>query len=405
MKDSDTDQAHAERDVEKSNTLHETERQRALGNSVIHAAFTAASSHEASIGDTAEMREVTNDEDVYDPFGDEESYWTIYRIFASQKNLGRLWGLEDIWDYLLNIYDMSLETLVTLEETLMEWREDIEADAANRGIKGTFMKYGESYVFAELITSVPTRSISDKFSENDVPRKAAPKHVTSTKVEVATALQSVEYDIKGVLDSSLDGAVKQAEIKKYLVRDKGELSQEELQNYIDELVRKGRIYKFRRGAAAYLALEPHETGHLPILELDKEDGNEKEIFDSETSVAILRVLCEPGSHYERKQTLKHLWVSINRGEGNRITEEGLGQLKKASRQLMRMGLVTAGGEKMGTGGVRTKSATSSKRRRSATRHVYKVGLLSQDVKEEIQKVLEGKNPDDYLRQRFFELTV
>lgn len=391
------------RDGEKLNILHETELQRALGDSVARAAFTAISSQETLIGDSSEMSEFSDDVDVDEPFGDEESYWTIYRMFASQKNLGKLWDLEDIWDYLSNIYDMSQETLVTLEETLMEWRQDLAADAASKGIQGAFMKYRDSYVFAESMTSLPTRSSSDKFLESDESRRAAPKSVSPKSVEVVTALRGVEYDIKGVLGNSPDGAVKQAEIKKSLVRDKAELSPEDLQNYIDELVRMGRIYKFRRGAAAYLALEPHETVPLIRPESDKENGNEKEIFDSQTSLAILRVLCAPGSHYERKQTLKYLWFSINGSEANGITEDGLERLKQASRQLMRMGLVNAGGEKMGTGGVRTRSAASSKRRRSASRHVFKVGLVSQAIKEEIQKVLEGMNPDDYLRQRFFEL--
>jgi hypothetical protein len=78
-------------------------------------------------------------------------------------------------------------------------------------------------------------------------------------------------------------------------------------------------------------------------------------------------------------------------------------LKNVCRQLRAIGLVSAGGERMGTGGVRTKSSTSSKRRRSASQHVYKVGLVSQDMKKEIQNALDNGNIQEYLQSRFESL--
>jgi len=365
-------------DAEKSNTPDKAEQQRAIVASVARTALTAVSSQETSPGYNSEVGE-SNDTD--EPFGVEESYWTVYRMFASQKNLGKPWNLKDIWEYLSNIYNMSLETTDTLEETLIEWSEDIQADAADRGIQGTFMKYAGSYVFAGLVTSVLTRPSPSRSSESDVRRRAAPVNVASKKVETDPALKSVEDDIKSVLDNSPDGVVKQAEIKKSLMRDSEELSQEELQESIDKLVEMGRIYKFRRGNAAYLALEPRETEPHTAPESDKEVVNEKETFDIKTSVAILGLLSAPGSHFERKQTMNQLWVNLNGDKHAKITDEGLERLKKSCRQLMRIGLVTAG----------------------PSRHVYKVGLASQGIKEEIQKILEGNNPDDYLRQRFSEL--
>jgi hypothetical protein len=344
---------------------------------------------------------VESDTDDNEIFGDEESYWTVYRMFASAANQGRLWSLDEIWEHLAKSYDMSGETYQTVEETLEEWRSDIEQDALDRtGVNGAFMRHEDSYVFAEFQSkSTPTVPVEvvrpPRVQKNDTRRAA---------IEKTTPLQDLGERIKTILKDSTDGTVKQSQVKKALAADgiPVAVTQEQLQETIDALVGGGCFYKFQRGGVAHLSLTPRDNEVRGVRQGKSEkDSNGEEPLDIPLSVDILRALCAPGAHYQQKLTLNELWRKIYDvdDKSQAIPDSEIEQLKRTCNYLRAIDIVTAGGEKRGTSGTKTRTATSSKRRRSGNTHVYKVGLASQQVKKELQDVLHTHSAEKYIQEK------
>jgi hypothetical protein len=342
-----------------------------------------------------------SDTDDNEIFGDEESYWTVYRMFASAANQGRLWSLDEIWEHLAKSYNMSGETYQTVEETLEEWRSDIEQDALDRtGVNGAFMRHEDSYVFAEFQSkSTPTVPVevvrTPRVQTNDTLRAA---------IEKATPLQDLGECIKAILKDSADGTVKQSQVKKALAADgiPVAVAPEQLQETIDALVGDGCFYKFQRGGVAHLSLMPRDNEAQGIRRGKSEkDNNDEESLDIPLSLDILKALCAPGAHYQQKLTLNELWRKVYDvdDKSQAIPDSEIEQLKRTCNYLRAINIVTAGGEKRGTSGTKTRAATSSKRRRSGNTHVYKVGLVSQQVKKELQDVLNTRSAEKYIQEK------
>ena len=343
---------------------------------------------------------------IEDQFGDEASYWTVFRLFADKLNVGTVWSLEEIWNHLTKNYDMSGENIASVEATLLEWGADIEEDAAVRGIHGHFTQLEGGYLFAETASSAAARRLRTNVFHGEPTvintKPAAPKRRAP---EEAPPYQDLKDAIARRLEQLSGRTAKQADIKKTLVRDDDFEPTEQLQQKIDALVHRGDIYKYRRNKVAYLALDPQpDEIYAEGSEQTESESESLESIDIQSSLAVLRTLTAPGTHYNQKLTMSDLWRRINDADSKSksIPASELDTLKRVCRQLQRINLVTAGGEKMGTGGVRTNSATSSKRRRSATRQVFKVGIESQDRKKEIQELLEDAQSDQTLLRRFVD---
>ncbi|MGV9001366.1 MAG: hypothetical protein ACOH18_00195 [Candidatus Saccharimonadaceae bacterium] len=340
--------------------------------------------------------------EAYEEFGGEESYWTVYRMFASEKNRGRLWSIEEIWNYLVKTYDMAKETYETVETTLLEWGVDIEQDAASRaGIKGSFIRHSGAFALA--------------LSEYPLPSTTPPKVVRVPRVKKQEALQAVveedplfkelKQGIKAILSATEDGEMKQSLVKKALAaaaEHSAHFAPEQLQKTINTLVANNTFYKFRRAKVTHLSLVPRDDELVEPRQNNLENENSiEEIFDIPLSLDILRSFCAPGMHVQQKMTLNDLWRKV-RGIEDRSQappDEEIQQIKQICNRLKTMGLVTAGGEKRGTSGVRTHTGTSSKHRRSATAHVYRVGLVSQEIKKELQDVLFKADAEAYMQAK------
>ncbi len=340
--------------------------------------------------------------DALEHFGEEESYWTVYRMFVVGDNLGRPWTMDEIFDYLSKNYDMTAEDPKTIQETLLDWAADLQTDARERlGIDGLFVHANGIYAFAERLNFGASAEARRSLAAEREARIAL-RDMVSRPVEASEFIDPV-LRINRVIITTLkgfeNGLARQSVLKRSVVSGGYDGEPEDLQPYIERLVEDGVLYKVRHGAIAYLSLTPIEVQ----TDTEESEIREKESLDIETSADILKVLCAPGTHYAQRLTMSALWRRINAttDKSVAIPDEQLAMLKKACRQLQSMGLVRAGGEKMGTGGGnRTKSAASKKRLRSASQHVYKAGLSSQGVKEEIQGVLNDGGLEAYLLERF-----
>lgn len=320
-------------------------------------------------------------------FGDEESYWTAYRMFTIGDNVGKIWSLEEIWQHLAKNYDMSGETLESVADTLFEWKEDIEADAAEKGLRGVFMQHAPGFVFAPRLVSQPIAEVPEKASE--IPEPVKTSEFIDKQNVAPTMRERLARGIQAMMHASPDQVIRQADAKRWILKDNPRLDSEVLQAELDALVAAGMIYKFRRNKVAYLSLMERPDENIVRGATDKEDRPKEELIDVGTAQRVLEALCAPRRHVQQKMMINDLWRLVNgvTDRGIRPPDEEIDVLKRLCKQLSARGLVVAASEKIGTGGVKTKSATSSRRRRSGKMHAFKVGLPNQEIKEKLQRIL------------------
>lgn len=340
-----------------------------------------------------ETRQNVNIMALVERFGDESSYWTVFRMFAVEQNIGRPRSIAEVFDYLSRNYDMSEETLGTLEKTLQEWTEDLESDARARGINGTFTKVDGGYVFAEFAKQ--PSSVIKKPRSKKVP-EPRPEHVLTEEqtAEVLDPLAELEATIRQILQQSADHAAKQADVKKQIARAGGPLLLEHLQRDVDAVVERGGVHKFRRNRVAYLSLDPREDEHT-LREVDVAEAEDKTFtFDVSLAMTILESLTAYGTHYNQKLTMNDLWRRINDDESlaQRVPEEESEKLKRACRQLQSLGLLSAG--------IKTTAEVKSKRTRGSSRREFRVRLESQEQKKQIQQLLQSPNAVDLLGRMY-----
>ena len=322
--------------------------------------------------------------EVLEPFGEDESYWTVYRLFTVPKNRGVFFTLDQISEHLAGSYDMSAETRASVVATLQEWKDFIEKDAAMNGIEGEFRGNSRGFVFMTRERLSPIQEVT----EADTSEQSG-----SYTPERNTFVGRLELVVKTLLDKNDDGAEKQAVIKKLILKANPLLSENQLQQEIDTLVNRGDIFKFRRGSPAYLSLTARSDDGRPEQAASAESEDDGAI-DLKLAANVLEVLCAPRRSYQKKITMKELWREImgDTHKSLRIPPEDLVDLKSVCRQLEKKGLLTTGGARMGTGG--------ALRLRSRDLYVLKVGLTSQDMKKELKRISDEAGMEFYLQQLF-----
>jgi hypothetical protein len=334
-----------------------------------------------------------------EPFGGTESYWTVFRFFTSERNRFQPISIDEVWKHLAKNYDVTLEDPQTIKDTLLDWAHDIENDARERlGIGGFFEEFEGKLVFSERDTG------------NLAPAKVpAPVPAPPARpVEVKSQLPRVEEradenDIAGyivnILSALENGAAPQPDVKRALIAKYRGVSPERLQAIINDMVAAGKLQKTRSDKVSQLSL-PRQAVVEAELPSDTraEAAGEALAFDME--VKLLSELSAPGTHVQQTRTPEELARAIfNVSKGEKASEEMLDAVRKACRRLQRIGIMDGGRQKIGTGGSKTKSATSSTRRRSASNEVFKVGLVSQHVKEQIRALIESGEIETYLNEQ------
>ncbi len=393
----------------------EIERIDAITNALAGVALSSANGHHDLIEvsanlatksnqllDTVRALEIVESKDFKEPFGDEESYYTVLRLFTQDKNVGTVLSLEHVWEYLSKNYDMTAETPATLRQTLHEWAADIRADARERrGIDGFFGSHEDGFVFSYSSVDALKTDMQKVVKQAVVTKKPVIKKAVIIDEETEEVAPPV-IDVKQMIVDAVSRQgepYKQADLKRFLKEQRIRLSDDEVQAYIDTNVADGLLFKHRRNGNAYLWIEP--DNEIVVKKKNVSEKNEKPIhIDIDCAVKIIVVLVAPGSHVEEKLTMQELWRRMNDDRTSRIPEDQLLAIKRVCRQLESIGITEAGEYKYGTGGIRTNSATSSKRRRSASHTTFKVRLASQEVKAELKKLMSENTITESILERF-----
>jgi hypothetical protein len=337
----------------------------------------------------SDVDELSEDKEA---FGGEQSYWTVYRLFTSEKNRFQCIDPELVWKHLAKNYDMSLETPQTVRETLFEWANDMATDAQQKlGINGSFDEVDGQFVFAQWYS--PGQRVEES-------QPATPHREPITFVEQAAPIETevIEDDVKAMLSSFTNGSAPQPDIKRALIAKYETVSHDRLQLVINDLVVRGEIIKTRPNKITQLSLPRPEMVQDALENAAPESIDEKHSFEIE--VMILTALSAPGAHYQQTRTPEELARMIfDIPKSEKVSDEYLESVRKACRVLQRIDIVSGGRKKIGSGGVKTNSATSSKRRRSASNEVFQVGLPSQQVKNQIKSLIDTGKIATYLDEQ------
>ncbi len=332
--------------------------------------------------------------DVFDsglePFGGEESYWTMYRMFAADPFRGTPRSMAEVWDILALNYDLSAEDMASIEATLLEWREDIQQDIGKRGIAASLLPYGNGYVLAERVGPVESWPQPEKPVQRPV--APAPVKIAALAVEVEDTRFPIEIlkdRIESILSTTYKARMQQPALKKALIEAWPEDNADFLQGRINELVQKGELFKGKVGHSTitWISLQPFENEKdTPVENIEKD--SEKEI-DVSLQLGILEVLCAPGTQVSQRHTLNSIWRTMHGIEtkSQAVPRPEIEKLKQAVKVLRVAGLVEGGGVK---------------NRRSSTHVLFKVCLTSQEVKEELQDILANPRAEALLLARILE---
>lgn len=308
-------------------------------------------------------------------FGDEASYWTVFRLFCVENNRGLIRNLVQIWDHLALSFDMGKETFESLEEALLEWSDDITADAESKfGVMGRFEAQGAGYVFYEL--NLPARRVARPSGSRQAPGDITPTAIdagpasTGAHADVETpgpdtvadeeARQCEDVGLSGriiAIVEEADASIRQADIVKLILTDNPELEKERIYGQIEEMVGRGQLIKFRpkKNGAAHLALSQEQVWAVPDLDAgDGEFDTEKLVVDINIVSRVLAILTERNRKIGQMTATSQM---INRLLGD-IPGLTIRQLNAHVRSLAKRGLVTTD---MGTplGGTKEKSRAKS----------------------------------------------
>lgn len=283
-------------------------------------------------------------------FGEEESYWTTFRFFCTPDRAGTVFSVDELWEHLAKSYDMSAETRATLDETIREWTEDIEADAVVKfNLKGVFEKNKGGFVFipygpwpaTKVVPAAEQKPLTDP-EEEIVAEKVVPRQTP----EDIFANRFLEY-IKKRLSS--EGDLRQPDIKKSATQLNNILNPVTLQELIDTFVSNGSIYKYTRGGAALLSLTPKESlSKADQVEEQEAEDNLIRALNTDLAAEILQLLCGPKTQWQQRLTLGEIWKRIHPEEERAATPEEEKEIRDAGRIVSdRYGLLLTGEGKAG----------------------------------------------------------
>lgn len=305
-------------------------------------------------------------------FDGDEPYWTVFRLLVTKSGINQWWSLSDIWQHLNRNYDMSAESLFSVQEAIEQWAEFFSDDAASRNIFGEFKVDGSSYTFVETKPAIVAQTPVEVIPV--IRRHPAPKPEVIRE-------RPIERSIIATLRSVPERILKQSEVKKRLAKEYPQLSPDAIQQEIDAMTARGALLKANPDGRAYLFLDT--DARIPTKEesVDEEglevDANEE--LDTGVAVDILKALTARGTaYYSRTLSMNELWRVIQGldTKSHIGTDEEIALMKKTCRQLESAALIKGIGKKG-----------------------YRVGLADKSKKWEILELLKQTDIEGVLTSR------
>lgn len=331
--------------------------------------------------------ETTSENNDRERFGGEESYWTLYRMLCVNGAAGTPFTLEEIWKRMARNYDMTGEKLESLEETIFEWADDLHDDAlAKRGISGRVVMSPLGVTFAtygEIEEAPKAQPVQAPLRRSDV--RPSRREQENERIERAR-----EY----VIECLGESVVKQAVVRKDL-HDDYALTQNDSLALIDSMSQTGRLVKFKAGPTnvAYLASNDEHAERFRqsfvVAAAEKQSG--KEQFDFMLGADILKALAAERQAARQLETAE-LWQRMH-DSSVRPSKDEATRLNRAARVLAGHGLLKVGQAKRGLRasepGTKRMSIKGAKSKHDT---VFKIGLQSQAIKDEVKRIVGAGQP-------------
>lgn len=313
-------------------------------------------------------------------FGEEESYWTVFRFFCSEANRGTNFTIERIWEHLALSYDMSRESVESVAETIGEWAGDICEDAKLKlGIVGTFQQSKDgSFVFVYSQPVVETPPVRQRVSAR---KKTIEKQKTMSKEETI-----IRQGLSALLSESAP-YIRQADLIKFILENNGDTDKEVLYDEINRLKDEGILYKFKithRGGALlctdesvvelYTVEKPEMQTTSPV------DNNEGDKADLDIILAdsILSNLVNSLSHVQQMKPTINLTQTFGQ------------DVNATVRRLRAIGIVRIDrGSQLGG---RRKELSKSK-----SKKVMRVGIINQTMKDQLKEHVQSGTLKEWLK--------
>lgn len=349
-----------------------------------------------SIDELTRAQGMVEDLEEKEVFGDEDSYWNVFRLFCSENNRGNALSLGAVWGHLAMTYDMSAETPETLADTLAEWTADIEADALTKfKLMGQFKEIEGNYGFVVIEDRSPKPRVRKQQTQVATPVAAA---IAPEVVEQALETSSsgdIVMALSEMLQASNGGSVRQADFIREIQVMLPDMSREEAIEAINDLHASGSLIKYKptRGGAARICLDAvaaaAETERNMVEGADQETSNDRlrnEAVDYELATSVIHYLIDNLTHVQQKVPTSTIHTALAPSDAT-LTDRDVNTMIRA---LEGMGVVeTDRGALLGGGG--------KKLSKGKTRQVLRVGLASQEVKVLVKRLIDEDKLDEYLQ--------
>lgn len=352
---------------------------------------------EQSIGEMQRAYAMVEDLEEKEAFGDEESYWTTFRLFCSEANRGRAHSLDVVWSYLAMNYDMSKETDETLAETLDDWKTDIEADAlAKFKLVGEFKEIDGKYAFVVIEDRSPKPR-----AQRQPKSIVAPASTPSAELGISTEdhTEPTEHNLVVVLGNILNASgsesVRQADFVREIQALMPDVSREEIIAMINELHAAGSLVKYKpvNGGAARICLNAEtvaaQVPNSQTSDVDASESSERlrdEMLDYVLASKIISHLIDTLTHVQQKVPTSTVRTALADTDMS-LTDR---DINATIRSLENMGVVeTDRGALLGGGG--------KKLSKGRTLQVLRVGIASQEVKMLVKRLIDEDKLDEYLQ--------
>lgn len=337
-----------------------------------------------------ELGQTVAEYEVKELFGEDNSYWTVFRLLCAEKNRGQVFSLGEIWDHLSLTYDMNAETPHTLAAALEEWEEFIAPDASKKfKVNGGLEHVGDDgYTFVEFLPRPKRKPVQSTPQNTD--RVVIPKLPADAKEEgivVADEIKEKSTDNFDVLLRAIGTVMAGSEsvVTKSVTCDlayRFNVGAEVVDDWITSLVERGELFRFREDGRGWLTFNEElafakrsewKQARKERISARKSEADSAELLDADWAGLVLGVFTNPGTHVQRMLTPKEIWMAAY-GDSDSFTPDIGAKIRAVVRQLNRCGLMTYGTRGNKRGGMS----------KSASQEVFKAGLSSQEVKNMLQ---------------------
>lgn len=327
---------------------------------------------------------------------DDDETFEIARRFTLRK-LGFAFTIGELQEH-LEKNGVVIPSAQKLRVYFELWREDIVYDLRELGTDGRWMEFPvgkqKGWVFAEVTNGKKSEA------PKTIPRAPKPIAKEAEVAEDEPAEQAGEDTDKILLERTIMivmQIVNEPIARRFVIAAAEERGYDTtiISHAIQSLVEEGKLYAYRQGGRSMLTKNPRDvpekrtTGSQQTQRAASAEQTTLET-DLDLAVSVVSIFLQPGRHVSQQLTTKEVLAIL----GRKQTASNSNQVKQLARQLRRTGIMVINIAPLNKGG-----------HRSSSQQVLKVGLASQQVKEELLAVLQSGGLTSYLSGNLAEQDI